>query len=150
VKLKVEIAEFLWKLFVTLLIVSSLSFCVYNYRVEGEKHRLNSEVTPENIARWDIRKKKMVETMLCQIIDEEVTQFKRAGSFCSESFDKLVDKARYMTILMGDTWFDAVDIPKGYRSVEYIHIDIENFQCGDESLIRSWKSCPIGYESTKK
>jgi hypothetical protein len=128
----IDLIDFLKRFWFIIFIVISLGWCASNITIE--------RATPENIAKWEIRKKEILARDVCYVMNMEIQSFKESGVYCSNSYNKLVSSARLLSMLDGD----VASLPEEHRSLNNIFPSIDSLPCRNSTTVTEWKNCPTG------
>ena len=128
----INLLDFLKRFWFLIIIVISLAWCASNITIE--------HATPENIAKWEMRKKEILARDVCFRMSMQIDEFKRNGTYCSNSYEKLVSGARLLSMLDGD----IASLPEEHRSLNNIIPSMDSLPCKNSVIINQWKNCPTG------
>lgn len=121
-----------------LAIILSLSWCVSGIEI--------TKATPENIAKWEIRKKEIIQEDICRLMEMEIQNFLDKQSMCSDSFRKVSSTAIFLSKLHSE----IASLPENHREIGHIQYSIDTLICPNPTTITRWKQCPSGYDNLKK
>jgi len=132
-----KVAEYLWIGF----LISLVGYCTYSGFKGSDEDNKKWIPTEENIAKWEERKIEWLSGRVCELMDDEVENYKKRAQFCSENYLQIYKRGKLIAQL-NDAWFDANRIPKDYRSLDNLVILKDSLYC--QERVRAWDNCPTG------